>query len=160
MRSFLVGAGGFLAVTGSQKCGYPGAGPLACIISAFVAATGWKWRAKKQHRDKAAISINGEDDQDQEDSVAKVFEYAWIGLQPVLFAFIGTDLKFELISSSGVIFPGLLVLAFGLTVSAIRLPALQSTLNDSNSDRPVKNFELSNIRIVKSFEILREQKKI
>lgn len=117
-RSFLVGAGGFLAVTGSQKLGYPGAGPLACIISAFVANTGWKWRAKKQRLNNATVSINNtsnEEDRNEDDPVVKVFEYAWIGLQPVLFAFIGTDLKFELLKGDDILL-GLLILAFGLIV--------------------------------------------
>lgn len=126
-RSFLLGAGGFLAVTGSQWCGYPGAGPLACIISAFVAATGWRNRLKRQNRNHPTISVasgaggSGDEDADgAEDPVARVFECAWVGLQPVLFAFIGTDLKFELLKSGDTVVLGLIVLAFGLAVRILR----------------------------------------
>ncbi|XP_015364906.1 PREDICTED: mitochondrial sodium/hydrogen exchanger 9B2-like [Diuraphis noxia] len=125
-RSFLLGAGGFLAVTGSQWCGYPGAGPLACIISAFVAGTGWRKRSAEHKRNNPPVSVDGVDrgngeekGEDDELSVVQVFEYAWTGLQPVLFAFIGTDLKFELLKRGDMIFLGLIVLAFGLMIRLI-----------------------------------------
>ncbi|XP_025413876.1 sodium/hydrogen exchanger 9B2-like [Sipha flava] len=117
-RSFLLGAGGFLAVTGSQWCGFPGAGPLACIISAFVAATGWRNRLKTQKRDNPTMSA-AEDADGTEDPVVKVFECAWIGLQPVLFAFIGTDLRSELLRNGNTVFLGLVVLAFGLAIRLV-----------------------------------------
>jgi len=120
-RSFLLGTGGFLAVTGSQWCGYPGAGPLACIISAFVAGTGWRKQSAQHKQNNSVISAegidrDGEDIEDNELPVVQVFEHAWTGLQPVLFAFIGTDLKFELLKKGDMIFLGLLVLVFGLIV--------------------------------------------
>lgn len=124
-RSFLLGAGGFLAVTGSQWCGYPGAGPLACIISAFVAATGWRKRLAQHKRNNPVISADGvgrdgeEIEEDDELPVVQVFEHAWKYLQPVLFAFIGTDLKFELLKRGDMIFLGLIVLAFGLVIRLI-----------------------------------------
>lgn len=118
-----MGAGGFLAVTGSQWFGFPGAGPLACIISAFVAATGWRSRLKRQNRDNPTMTISsggggggGGEDVDTEDPVVKVFECAWVGLQTVLFAFIGTDLQFDLLKSGDAIVLGLIVLALGLVV--------------------------------------------
>jgi len=119
-RSFLLGAGGFLVMTGSRWCGYPVAGPLACIISAFVASTGWRWRLKMQNRNNPTISVDencGDEDQDQEKPVEKVFEYVWDGLQPSVFAFLGTDIKFELLKNLDKVLVGLLVLTFGITVS-------------------------------------------
>ncbi|XP_026804473.1 sodium/hydrogen exchanger 9B2-like [Rhopalosiphum maidis] len=123
-RSFLLGMGGFLAVTGSQWCGYPGAGPLACIISAFVAGTGWRKRSSQHKRNNSVISadgVDGDDEKIEDDElpIVQVFEHAWTCLQPVLFAFIGTDLKFELLKRGDMIFLGLLVLAFGLTIRLI-----------------------------------------
>jgi len=120
-RSFLLGAGGFLAVTGSQWCGYPGAGPLACIISAFVAGTGWRKRSAEHKRNNPVISTDEVDRGDGEEeieelAVVQVFEHAWTCLQPVLFAFIGTDLNVELLKRGDMIFLGLIVLAFGLVV--------------------------------------------
>lgn len=117
MRAFLLGAGGFLAVTGSQFYGYPGAGPLACIISSFVAGTGWKWRVKKQSNQIAIMP--DEVDKVREDPVEKIFESIWFALQPVLFASIGTEIKFELLMGSDIIFTGILVLVAGLIVSNI-----------------------------------------
>lgn len=114
-RSFLLGVGGFLAVTGSQHYGYPGAGPLACIISAFVAGTGWKWRVKKQQL--TVSPSGGNENHTQEDAVEKVFERIWFGLQPMLFASIGTEIKFELLKGGDIVVAGLLVLVAGLIVS-------------------------------------------
>ncbi|XP_025414172.1 sodium/hydrogen exchanger 9B2-like isoform X2 [Sipha flava] len=121
-RAFLLGAGGFLAVTGSQWYGFPGAGPLACIISSFVAGTGWKWRVRKQNQnDNPVIPFDGDDEeQSQEDPVEKVFEHIWFGLQPVLFASIGTEIKFQLlVGDDNIIFTALMVLVFGLIVRTI-----------------------------------------
>ncbi|KAF0756492.1 sodium/hydrogen exchanger 9B2-like, partial [Aphis craccivora] len=124
-RSFLLGTGGFLAMTGSRWYGYPVAGPLACIISAFVASTGWRWRLKMQDdRNNPTISVDekcdDEDDQDlQGKPVEKVFEYVWDGLQPSVFAFLGTDIKFELLKGFDMVLVGLLVVTFGIVVRMI-----------------------------------------
>lgn len=123
MRAFLLGAGGILAVTGSQWYGYPGAGPLACIISSFVAGTGWKWREKKQNCDSPTTMSTLEDEDEgannEASPVEAVFECIWFGLQPVLFASIGTEIKFELLVGGDIIIAGLLVLIAGLIVSCI-----------------------------------------
>jgi len=117
MRAFLLGAGGILAVTGSQWYGYPGAGPLACIISSFVAGTGWKWREEKQNCDSpTTVSTH-----DEASPVEAVFECIWFGLQPILFASIGTEVKFELLRGDDIIVAGLLVLVAGLLVSCGKL---------------------------------------
>ncbi|XP_015365605.1 PREDICTED: mitochondrial sodium/hydrogen exchanger 9B2-like [Diuraphis noxia] len=123
MRAFLLGAGGILAVTGSQWYGYPGAGPLACIISSFVAGTGWKWREKKQNCNSPTM-ISTLDDEDEgahneTNPVEAVFESIWFGLQPILFASIGTEVKFELLVGGDIIIAGLLVLIAGLIVRLI-----------------------------------------
>ncbi|CAI6343142.1 unnamed protein product [Macrosiphum euphorbiae] len=115
VRAFLLGAGGILAVTGSQWYGYPGAGPLACIISSFVAGTGWKWREEKQNCDSPTTVLT----HDEASPVEAVFECIWFGLQPILFASIGTEVKFELLRGGDIIIAGLLVLAAGLIVRLI-----------------------------------------
>lgn len=38
----MVGASGLIAVLGSQLIGYAGAGPLGCLVGAFVASCGWR----------------------------------------------------------------------------------------------------------------------
>ena len=118
-RSFLLGAGGFLAVTGSQLYGYPGAGPLACIISSFVAGTGWKWRIENQNCDSPTVVSSRDDEDDGANPVEAVFECIWFGLQPILFASIGTEIKFELLKGDDIIIAGLLVLISGLIVSIV-----------------------------------------
>jgi len=122
-RSFLLGTGGFIAMAGGYQYGYPeAAGPLACIISAFVASTGWRWRLKMQDdRNNPTISVDencdDEDDQDlQGKPVEKVFEYVWDGLQPFVLAFLGTDIKFELLKGFDMVLVGLLVVTFGIAV--------------------------------------------
>lgn len=74
-----------------------------------------------QTRNKLATSE--EENCDDEDlclgkPVEKIFEYAWIGLQPSVFAFLGTDIKFELLKQLDIVFVGLtlLVLTFGIAV--------------------------------------------
>lgn len=62
-----------------------------------------------------------EESRDDEDlckgkPVEKVFEYAWTGLQPSVFAFLGTDIKFKLLKKLDMVFVGLLVLTFGIAV--------------------------------------------
>ncbi|XP_050056472.1 sodium/hydrogen exchanger 9B1-like isoform X3 [Aphis gossypii] len=122
-RAFLLGSGGFLAVTGSQWYGYPGAGPLACIISSFVAGTGWKWREEKQNCNRSTIVLSHDDVQDgahnKSNPVEAVFECIWFGLQPILFASIGTEVKFELLKGGDIVIAGLLVLVCGLIVRLI-----------------------------------------
>lgn len=119
-RAFLLGAGGFLAVTGSKFYGYPGAGPLACIISSFIAGTGWKWRVKNHICiNPTRVSFNYDDTENlkKEDPVEKVFEFIWFCLQPFLFASIGTEVKFELLKGGGIIVTGIIILVCGLIVS-------------------------------------------
>lgn len=41
-RALMVGGGGLFAVMGSVLVDYSGAGPLGCIVAAFVACYGWK----------------------------------------------------------------------------------------------------------------------
>jgi NhaP-type Na+/H+ or K+/H+ antiporter len=85
-----------------------------------VAGTGWKWRVRKQNQnDNPVIPFDGDDEeQSQEDPVEKVFEHIWFGLQPVLFASIGTEIKFQLlVGDDNIIFTALMVLVFGLIVS-------------------------------------------
>ncbi|KAF0727143.1 sodium/hydrogen exchanger 9B2-like [Aphis craccivora] len=122
-RSFLLGTGGFLLMMGSEKYGYPVVGPLACIISAFVASTGWRWRLKMQNdRNNPKISVdeNCDDENDQElqgKPVEKVFEYMWDVLQPTVFAFLGTAIETDLlIEHYIVVLEGLLVVTIGIAV--------------------------------------------
>lgn len=42
LRTLLLGLGSVLSSIGSNTLGYSGAGPLGCIVAAFVASLGWR----------------------------------------------------------------------------------------------------------------------
>jgi len=42
LRTLLLGGGGLLLLFGSDAVGFAGAGPLGCVIAAFVASSGWR----------------------------------------------------------------------------------------------------------------------
>ena len=42
LRTLLLGGGGLLLIFGSEAVGFAGAGPLGCVIAAFVASRGWR----------------------------------------------------------------------------------------------------------------------
>jgi len=72
-----------------------------------------------QNRNNPVVLLDENcDDEDpcQGKPVEKVFEYAWDGLQPSVFAFLGTDIKFELLKSFNMALVGLLVLVLGIVV--------------------------------------------
>lgn len=130
-RVALLGAGGLLAVTGGQRFGYSGAGPLASIVSAFVANTGWKWRAAAELNgccdvgggdgggcsDGDGDGVRKQEGAADDEAVERSFDRVWYCLQPVLFASVGTEVKFRLLADGGVVIAGLIVLCAGLLVS-------------------------------------------
>jgi hypothetical protein len=42
LRTLLLGGGGLVLLFGSDALGFAGAGPLGCVIAAFVANRGWR----------------------------------------------------------------------------------------------------------------------
>lgn len=101
-RAVMVGGGGLCAVLGSELLHVPGAGPLACITSAFVAGICWKlqgWPSEKN-------------------PVQSIFSVAWHVLQPVLFGLIGAEIDLNIIQWDTVAY-GLCVIAGGLFVRII-----------------------------------------
>lgn len=101
-RVFMIGGGGLFSVLGSQMIGYTGAGPLSCIISAFVACLCWKWQGWS----------------DSFNPVATAFSGLWIILQPALFGLIGAEINLSEIDLTQ-IGHGLLILAGGLLFRAV-----------------------------------------
>ncbi|XP_050538581.1 sodium/hydrogen exchanger 9B2-like isoform X2 [Daktulosphaira vitifoliae] len=118
-RAFILGAGGFLAVTGSQFYGYPGAGPLASIISAFVANTGWKQKLQKHLKALRNSEDNEVLEYEKKDQIEEIFDSLWFALQPILFASIGTEIKFDLLLGNDTVLIGLVVLVGGLIIRLI-----------------------------------------
>lgn len=101
-RVFMIGGGGLFSVLGSQLIGYSGAGPLSCIISAFVACLCWKWQGWS----------------DSYNPVATAFSGLWLIMQPALFGLIGAEIDLSQINAAQ-IGSGILVLSGGLLFRAV-----------------------------------------
>ncbi|KAF6215493.1 hypothetical protein GE061_010247 [Apolygus lucorum] len=107
-RTILLGAGSLGAVLGSEKIHYGGAGPLACITSAFVASFAWKnqgW-SNSYH------------------PVADNFSTVWLFIQPVLFGLIGAEIDLlalhsETIAMGFIVVFGALIIRFAACVLCV-----------------------------------------
>ncbi|KAL1458445.1 hypothetical protein WDU94_008599 [Cyamophila willieti] len=97
-RSILLGGVCTLAVLGSQVIDKAGAGPLGCIITAFMAGVCWKMQGWSNDYNP----------------VADVFAFIWNMLQITLFGLIGTEIDLWKMDVN-VIFAGFFVLLVGLT---------------------------------------------
>ena len=93
---FLFG-GCLMALFGFPKLELAGAGPLAVLVAAFVAASGWKRRAHEEEGLSA-------------DWLAKL----WFIFQPILFGLIGTEIQIDRLDPQTVGL-GIAVLITGLT---------------------------------------------
>lgn len=80
-RVIMVGFGGLCAVLGSEIIHYSGAGPLACIVAAFVACLSWKIQGW-------STTYN---------PVADAFSVIWQILQPMLFGLIGAEIDLTIL---------------------------------------------------------------
>lgn len=67
MRIFVLLLGGLLAVLGSEHSGFGGAGPLAVILAAYVASSGWEaqgWKVGEVridlYCDKTTLKLSSE----------------------------------------------------------------------------------------------------
>ncbi|KAL0274311.1 UNVERIFIED_CONTAM: hypothetical protein PYX00_006765 [Menopon gallinae] len=96
-RALLLAGGGLMVMYGSDKIGYPGAGPLGCIIAPLVASLGWK-------HDGWTHGTN---------PVAKVYSSIWVVFQPILFGLIGAEVDATVLEGRTVCY-GVLSLALSL----------------------------------------------
>ncbi|BES88689.1 Hypothetical protein NTJ_01496 [Nesidiocoris tenuis] len=107
-RSILLGAGSLGAVLGAELIHYAGAGPLACITSAFVASFAWKNQGwSNSHH-----------------PVADNFGTVWLFIQPVLFGLIGAEidllaLHMETVAMGFMVVFGALIIRFGACVLCV-----------------------------------------
>jgi len=85
-RVVLLVGGGVGAVLGAKELGFPGAGPLAAITAAFVAASGWK--------------VQGWDP--KTNPVSQSLSSCWCVMQPVLFGLIGSEIDVTALDPSNV----------------------------------------------------------
>ena len=90
-----------IALYGAHLIHYDGAGGLACIILAFVAAMQWRREGWGDHN-----------------PVSDAFTKMWIILEPVIFALIGTEIQIDKIDFSKVGL-GIIVLMGALIIRMI-----------------------------------------
>ena len=84
LRTLLLFTGGLLAVFGSEKIHFEGAGPLGVVFAAFTASYFW---CKQE-------------DWDLEDNpVSTAFEIFWMIFEPILFGITGATVKVCIIRS-------------------------------------------------------------
>ncbi|KAL1124147.1 hypothetical protein AAG570_001917 [Ranatra chinensis] len=101
-RSIMIGIGGLCAVLGAELIHYPGAGPLACIVSTFVACLSWKLQGWSSSHNP----------------VSKVFSKCWLLLQPVLFGLIGAEIDLMRLEL-GTVGYGMAIIAGSLVIRVI-----------------------------------------
>jgi len=94
--------GGCVAVFGSIKVGYPGAGALAAVVMAFVAGLGWK---------KQGLSY-------EQNPVKDHFQTMWIFFQTFLFGLMGSSINITQLDPTTVGY-GLLCIAIGTGLRGI-----------------------------------------
>ncbi|XP_055524834.1 sodium/hydrogen exchanger 9B2 isoform X2 [Wyeomyia smithii] len=78
---------GALSVVGSKLIGYPSAGALGCIMTAFVAGTGWK---KQPNHDTNEVGV--------------YLDLLWKFLKPVSFSLIGKEVNFSVLEGNTVLY--------------------------------------------------------
>lgn len=83
LRIFLLLAGGFVSVVGSDLIGLGAAGPLGCVAVAFMSLIFWS---------RQGWTIDG-------NPAATVFRLFWLFCEPVLFGITGASVKFSQIDS-------------------------------------------------------------
>ncbi|XP_054745114.1 sodium/hydrogen exchanger 9B1 isoform X1 [Anastrepha obliqua] len=79
LRSIMLFAGSLVAIYGSEKLEYEGAGPLAVVFSAFISNLFWcqqGWEA-------------------DDNPVGTAFEIIWMLFEPILFSITGATIKFD-----------------------------------------------------------------
>ncbi|XP_076036682.1 sodium/hydrogen exchanger 9B2-like isoform X2 [Oratosquilla oratoria] len=102
LRFLVLLGGGMLAVFGSQKIKFAGAGALGCLSLAFVAGIGWRSQGWS----------------DDENPVADYIATMWSFFQPLLFGLIGTEIQVMELDINTVGY-GVLTLCIGLTLRVI-----------------------------------------
>jgi len=98
LRLLLLGGGALVALFGSGLVGLPGAGALAVLVMALTAGVGWR---RQGWADSNPVT----------DALAKL----WFVFQPLLFSFIGTEIRVSALQADTVGW-GVLVLALGLSL--------------------------------------------
>ncbi|XP_061505100.1 sodium/hydrogen exchanger 9B2 isoform X3 [Anopheles gambiae] len=113
LRFAMTALAGTLSVVGSKKVGYPSAGALGCIVTAFVAGTGWRKRPPTECNE-----------------VSMYLDLLWKFLKPVSFSLIGKEVKFSVLEGETVLYGFVtLLVAVLLRLIASYLSTVGSELN-------------------------------
>lgn len=99
LRTLLLGGGGLLLLFGSEAVGFAGAGPLGCVVTAFVANWGWKAQGWT----------------DETNPVSENFAVLWTIFYPFLFGLIGNEIDLY--------FLDLKIVGLGIACLAVSLTA-------------------------------------
>ncbi|XP_049279750.1 sodium/hydrogen exchanger 9B2 isoform X2 [Anopheles funestus] len=94
LRFTMAALAGTLSVVGSKKVGYPSAGALGCIVTAFVAGTGWRKRPPTECNE-----------------VSMYLDLLWKFLKPVSFSLIGKEVNFSVLEGETVLYGAITLLA-------------------------------------------------
>ncbi|XP_035776826.1 sodium/hydrogen exchanger 9B2-like isoform X1 [Anopheles albimanus] len=116
LRFAMTALAGTLSVVGSKAVGYPTAGALGCIVTAFVAGTGWRKRPLPPGAQSNEVSV--------------YLDLLWKFLKPVSFSLIGKEVNFGVLAGETVLY-GFLTLALAalLRLTCAYLSTLGSELN-------------------------------
>lgn len=114
MRILLLLVGGMVSVFGSELIGYGGAGPLACVASAFVSLVCWS---------KLGWEI-------EDNPGATAFEIFWMIFEPILFGITGASIKLNKLNGNMVsVCIGIIVAGILLRIVATVLLGIGCKLN-------------------------------
>uniref|UniRef100_A0AAG5CRN3 Cation/H+ exchanger transmembrane domain-containing protein n=1 Tax=Anopheles atroparvus TaxID=41427 RepID=A0AAG5CRN3_ANOAO len=113
LRFAMTALAGTLSVVGSKMAGYPSAGALGCIVTAFVAGTGWRKRPPTECNE-----------------VSMYLDLLWKFLKPVSFSLIGKEVNFSVLAGETVLYGAItLLVAVLLRLGFSYLSTLGSELN-------------------------------
>ncbi|XP_035904171.1 sodium/hydrogen exchanger 9B2 isoform X1 [Anopheles stephensi] len=113
LRFSMAALAGTLSVVGSKKVGYPSAGALGCIVTAFVAGTGWRKRPPTERNE-----------------VSMYLDLLWKFLKPVSFSLIGKEVNFSVLAGETVLYGAVtLLVAVLLRLIFSYLSTMGSELN-------------------------------
>ena len=101
LRLLLLGGGALVALFGCDLVGLPGAGALAVLVMAFMAGLGWR---RQGWTDSNPVS--------------QTLASLWFVFQPLLFSFIGTEIRVDALDLATVGW-GVLVLLLGLSLRLV-----------------------------------------
>ncbi|XP_050100008.1 sodium/hydrogen exchanger 9B2 isoform X2 [Anopheles aquasalis] len=119
LRFTMTALAGTLSVVGSKAVGYPTAGALGCIVTAFVAGTGWRKRP-----------LAGNPPAPDCNEVSVYLDLLWKFLKPVSFSLIGKEVNFGVLAGETVLY-GIITLAVAVLfrLMCAYLSTLGSELN-------------------------------